>query len=148
MPLIRYEVGDRGALAPEGETCACGRTLPILKCIEGRLDDIITTPDGRKIGRLDTVFKADLPIREAQIIQVSLDELLIKVVAASGFNSGTRVEISKRLRERVGNMYIRIERVRGIPRGSNGKFHAVISKIATNSVSSGISPTGSTRGER
>src|SRR6201999_2266836 len=36
MPLIRYEVGDRVAIAPPSEKCSCGRTLPILLSVEGR----------------------------------------------------------------------------------------------------------------
>ena len=64
MPLVRYRVGDRGALAPADEGCRCGRTLPTLATVEGRVDDVLLTPDGRRIGRLDPVFKADLPVRE------------------------------------------------------------------------------------
>ncbi|MEI8166411.1 MAG: AMP-binding protein, partial [Chloroflexales bacterium] len=55
MPLIRYEVGDRGQLAPT-TTCACGRTLPVIERIEGRINDLILTPDGRKVFWLNPAF--------------------------------------------------------------------------------------------
>ena len=39
-------------------------------------------PDGQRMGRLDPVFKADLPIREAQIIQASLEHIRVRFVPA------------------------------------------------------------------
>jgi phenylacetate-CoA ligase len=126
MPLIRYEVGDRASIIKS--TCACGRFMPILKHIEGRMDDMILTPDGRRIGRLDPVFKADMPIREAQIIQETLDQLCVKVVPALNYTSKVGDDIVARVRDRVGNMQISIELVDSIPRSANGKLRAVISK--------------------
>ena len=69
MPLIRYRVGDRGVLQAKPESCSCGRALPILASVEGRIDDVLYTIDGKQVGRLDPVFKDNLPVREAQIIQ-------------------------------------------------------------------------------
>ena len=69
MPLIRYRTGDRCSLGAEQADCPCGRTLPLLGSIEGRCDDIIYTRDGRRVGRLDPIFKASLPSQEAQIVQ-------------------------------------------------------------------------------
>jgi phenylacetate-CoA ligase len=130
MPLIRYEVGDLGAVLPPGTPCACGRTLPVLSRLEGRADDVIVTRDGRRIGRLDPVFKADLHLREAQIVQESLDDLRVLLVVADGFTQGHADELLQRLQDRVGDMRIRIERVSSIPRSANGKFRAVLSRFA------------------
>jgi phenylacetate-CoA ligase len=129
MPLIRYEVGDRVAMAPPGEKCPCGRTLPILLSVEGRSDDVIVTPDGRRIGRLDPVFKGDIPMREGQIIQESLELIRVLVVPAREFTARHEQELIVAVRERVGNIEVRVERVREIPRSANGKFRAVISKV-------------------
>jgi phenylacetate-CoA ligase len=131
MPLIRYDVGDRGALAPPNEGCPCGRSLPIIRFIEGRLDDVVFTTDGRRIGRLDTVFKADLPIRLAQIIQEVNGRLIVKVVPDSSFNGSVGEEIRRRLRARVGKMEIDLQEVSDIPRSPAGKFRGVISKVAS-----------------
>jgi phenylacetate-CoA ligase len=51
MPLIRYDVGDLGTLEEPGH-CACGRASPILAEVQGREDDIVIAPDGRRIGIL------------------------------------------------------------------------------------------------
>lgn len=128
MPLIRYEIGDRGFLLSES-VCDCKRNMPILGRIEGRQDDIIFTHDGRRIGRLDPVFKADLPIREAQIIQEDLDNLRVLYVPVSGFSNLDLSVLSERLHDRLGNINIQFQEVEQIPRTSNGKFRAVISKL-------------------
>ena len=44
FPIIRYEIGDIGALS-SGE-CRCGSPLPLLERVEGRLSEIITAADG------------------------------------------------------------------------------------------------------
>ncbi len=129
MPLIRYQVGDRSAMYGEDQHCACGRNMPILSSIEGRMDDVILTTDGRRIGRLDPVFKSDLHVREAQIIQESRGVLRVKIVPAPEFNNQNGEEIIQRLQDRVGSMKILLEKVESIPRSANGKFRAVVSKI-------------------
>ena len=45
MPLIRYEIGD---LAEAGGSCGCGRGLPVIRKICGRVRNMLTLPDGRK----------------------------------------------------------------------------------------------------
>jgi hypothetical protein len=50
MPLIRYVVGDR-ATAGDSSPCPCGRPLPTVAHIDGRIDDTLVTRDGRRIGR-------------------------------------------------------------------------------------------------
>jgi pilus assembly protein CpaB len=50
MPLVRYRVGDRGAVAAADARCACGRSLPVLASVEGRADDVLVTRDGREGG--------------------------------------------------------------------------------------------------
>lgn len=125
MPLIRYETGDRGFLI--NGMCQCGRNLPMIGDIEGRIDDMIQTIDGRKIGRLDPIFKADIPIQEAQIIQESIDTIRIKFVPSLGYEHDHL--LNKRLRDYLGNMNFVLEKVDQIPRGPNGKFKAVISRV-------------------
>lgn len=129
MPLIRYLVGDAGAIAATGETCPCRRTLPMLKGVDGRCDDLVRTLDGRLIGRLDPVFKGNLPIGGAQIVQESLDRFRVLVVPADGYGELAADEIRRRLRERVGEVRVDVEVIDRLPSGANGKFKAVISRV-------------------
>ena len=127
MPLIRYEVGDTGSFS--ANTCPCGRNLPVVNEIEGRSDDLLVTVDGRRIGRLDPIFKSDLPIHEAQIIQKTLKTIIVKLVPDGEFNRRTSELIADRLRERMGEVTINFEIVEKIPRTSNGKLRAVICEM-------------------
>ena len=127
MPLVRYRVGDRGALADgAGGACACGRTLPVLAAVEGRADDTLYTTDGRRVGRLDPVFKSQLPIREAQIVQESLDRVRVRYVPAPDFTAASLGSVAERLRARMGEVEVVLEELEQIPRGVNGKFRAVV----------------------
>lgn len=129
MPLIRYRVGDRGVLAGAGGTCGCGRRLPLLESIEGRIDDVLYTRDGRLIGRLDPIFKANLPVLEAQIIQESLDRVRIRYVPAPDFTPPAERSMIERLRERMGQVEVVLEALDEVPRTASGKFRAVICTI-------------------
>jgi phenylacetate-CoA ligase len=128
MPLIRYDTGDRARRA--AEACACGRGLPVLGAIEGRSDDVVITRDGRHIGRLDPVFKADLPIREAQIIQESLDQIRVLYVPTAAYTAEDGEALVRRIHDRVGDIDVVLEPVSEVPRTANGKFRAVISHVS------------------
>jgi phenylacetate-CoA ligase len=129
MPLLRYLVGDAGSLAPAGPSCACGRTLPVLQSVEGRVDDLVRTVDGRIVGRLDPVFKGSMPIAGAQIVQEELDRFRVLVVPAPGYGPRAAQVIVDRLRHRVGDVRVDIEEVDALPTGPNGKFKAVVSRV-------------------
>jgi phenylacetate-CoA ligase len=129
MPLIRYSVGDRGSISPNPGNCSCGRHLPILNSLVGRIDDVVWTPDGRRVGCVDAIFKADLPVIEAQIIQESLEQIRIRYVPAPNYNQNDEDSIRKGLRQRIGDIEVIFEPVDAIERNSNGKFKVIITKI-------------------
>jgi phenylacetate-CoA ligase len=129
MPLIRYRIGDRAALSDPALPCSCGRALPQLQSLEGRIDDVLYTSEGRRIGRLDPIFKAQLPIREAQIIQESLNLVRVRYVPDPEFDQEAARSIVERLRARMGNIEVTLEPVNEIPRGASGKFRAVICNL-------------------
>lgn len=127
--LIRYRQGDRGALARGGEPCHCGRTMPVLASIEGRADDVLTTSDGRKIGRLDPIFKDTIRIREAQIIQEEINRVVVKVVAAEHYDESDAAAIRKGICDRMGAVNVSVLVVDCLPRTSAGKLRAVINQV-------------------
>ena len=129
MPLIRYQVGDRGALASEN-SCECGRTLPKLERLEGRLNDNLITADGRRVFSIGYLYYG-LPIKEAQIIQESVGHVVIKVVPAEGYSALDTEVITKRLHERVGSTVADVQLVDSIPRTSSGKLQAVINRVTS-----------------
>jgi phenylacetate-CoA ligase len=128
MPLIRYRVGDV-AVAREG-ACACGCAFPLIERIEGRIEDYVRTPDGRFVGRLDHLFKDVHHVREAQIVQTRLEEIVLRVVKADGFSAKDEQIILKEARMRLGNsIVIRFDFVDAIERTAAGKFRFILSQL-------------------
>lgn len=80
MPIIRYAIGDRGALS--SKTCTCGRGLPMLKCVTGRIIDFFKTMDGRIVyGDYFThLFYPCTNVKQFQVIQDAIDHILVKLV--------------------------------------------------------------------
>lgn len=128
MPLIRYDLGDT---AEWGEgACRCGRHFPIIRKICGRQDDYIVTADGRKVGRLDPIFKGLDSVKLAQIVQTDLNRVELRVVPGSTYNSEDRSILMKELSSRLGEtMTVEVLEVADIPKTANGKIKSVISCI-------------------
>ena len=127
MPLIRYRTRDWGGPIEAGG-CECGRTLPLIGAIQGRCDDLLWSVDGRPVGRLDPVFKDELPVRQTQIGQDEAGRVRVLVVPASGFDQRAARRIVQALRDRLGDWEMEVETVTSIPRGPNGKMQATISR--------------------
>jgi len=128
MPLIRYRVGDTARFA--AEPCSCGRGMPVIEEIGGRLDDFVYTRERGFLGRLDPVLKGIHNIVESQIEQESLDLLRVRIVPAPKFTSEDLHAFETNLRARVGRgIHLEFECTERIPRSANGKFRFVISRL-------------------
>ncbi|MEI8314487.1 MAG: phenylacetate--CoA ligase family protein [Verrucomicrobiota bacterium] len=127
MPLIRYKIGDLGVLTTR--VCSCGRGLPLLERVEGRVLDMIRTPDGRMLPGefFPHLMKEFESVRQFQVIQTRLDRLQIKLVLGNG-NPVPRIE--QEVRQRLGtSIQLDIQAVDEIPVGKNGKFRVTISEL-------------------
>jgi phenylacetate-CoA ligase len=127
MPLIRYRIGDRGVLSER--QCICGSAFPVLDKIIGRTDDVILTPDGRRVGRLSPVLKG-FPVKEAQYIQRRKESVTILVVKDIGYTEKTDASIITELQKRLGSeIALEIQHVSSITRCSGGKLKTVVSYL-------------------
>ena len=132
MPFIRYEMGDIATYLPNFK-CPCGRESPVLKCIDGRIESYIHTADGRRIGRLDHIFKDMNWVRESQIIQNEAGKIIIRLIPRNKYGESDINFLLNECYSRLGSdMKIDLEVVDNIPRTKSGKFRAVISKIDYN----------------
>lgn len=128
MPLIRYDIGDIATLA-EGR-CPCGRESQIVERIDGRIESYIVTPDGRRLGRLDFLFKDSGRISECQLFQESLDSVTFRIVRGSGYSAADEESLVSDARRFLGQQIaIRLEYLDAIPREANGKFRQIVSKV-------------------
>lgn len=128
QPLIRYRIGDAARWAID-QTCPCGRQMPILESIEGRIEDMCVTPDGRQILRFDTAFKGVATIKEAQVVQEEPDRFVVLVVPAEDYSEADSERIRQNMRLHIGDVKSEVQLVTSIPRTSSGKFKAVVSKL-------------------
>lgn len=130
FPFLRYDTGDVGVWAPESYKCPCGRNSRVIFSIDGRDEDYVITPEGTKIMRFDYIFKHSNNIREAQIVQSKLGEIVVKIVPREGYSSHDRDEIAKNVKEWISpTLKVVFEEVDEIKRTSTGKFRAVISQL-------------------
>lgn len=128
QPMIRYRLGDLAAWDPE--PCPCGRSMPVLKEVVGRIEDVVVGPDGRQMVRFHGIFVNQPHVVEGQIIQESLDQIHVKVVPAECFGEADDQDIIHRVQQRLGpSVSVTVEQVSSIPRTKAGKFKAVISNI-------------------
>ena len=129
MPLLRYRSGDVSAYRPA--TCACGRGLPLIEQVQTRVDDIITTPDGRLINPapLAGLFRQPT-IEKARIIQQELDQVEVLIVAAPGYAEADSEPIERGIRAVLGpEVNISVKLVEDIPCTASGKYPFIVSKV-------------------
>jgi phenylacetate-CoA ligase len=106
--------------------------------VEGRLDPLVITPEGRRIGRLDHIWKAVEHVAAAQIVQEADLTVRLRVLAEPGFDHRDRARIEAHARERLGTrVSIVIEEVDHLPRTRAGKFQAVVSHVPGSRPASG-----------
>jgi phenylacetate-CoA ligase len=104
--------------------------MPILEEIDGRMEDICVTRDGRQMLRFDTVFKGVSHIRQAQVVQEQIDAFSVNIVAADGFGVDDVKAVQRNMRRHVGGVDVSVRRVDTIPRSASGKFRAVVCNLS------------------
>ena len=87
MPLIRYRIGDMGSWA--AGDCACGRKLPRLEKVAGRVTDFLVGAQGQLVSGvyLATYVVAQRPsLGQAQLVQTKAGEVVYKLKPGPGFD--------------------------------------------------------------
>lgn len=132
MPLIRYDTRDLAEWEEEIE-CECGCKFPIIKRIIGRIEDIVVTPSGQLIGRLDAAFKYNKNIKLAYIYQPCVEKIIVNICPYQEFSMKKEQPLlEQELRKRVGNkiqIEFRIVAEQEIPFTPAGKVRFVISDV-------------------
>jgi phenylacetate-CoA ligase len=129
--LLNYQMNDLAALS--GETCPCGRTLRLLRGLEGRVEDILTLADGRLVDPR-SVHNVLIPegLLQYQLIQHSPArfELRLATVDRDTFELTSRSVVPSL--QRLFGPSAKIEAVYyadRLPTGPGDKFRAVISHV-------------------
>ncbi len=133
LPMIRFEVSDLVAIDPS--RCACGRTLPRLHAVQGRLDDVINLPDarGEPVPVHPTQFSlvaADPAVREFQVVQRET-LIVLRLVLRDDAAPSTAGQVARAVTERLGTLgverpAVETETVAAIERTAAGKLKLVV----------------------
>lgn len=140
MPFIRYKTGDLGTYT--NKKCSCRRNYPLLRDIEGRIQEFIVSRHGSLIPlnglmvSLDAELFSDSNkgwgrISQFQFIQQERGKLILKVIKANDF---PMLEAQKYIRDlfkpRLQSLCdFRIDFVKDIPRTERGKHKFLVQNL-------------------
>ena len=116
----------------ESYECECGRTLPLIKRIEGRTVDSVITLDNVHIhGEFFSHIFWSIPnVKQFQVLQESLDEIIVKIIPDNNFNKSSFSQIERLIRHRIDDRTdIKIKKVDIIDSEKSGKRRFIISKL-------------------
>lgn len=131
MPMIRYEVGDMAVWADK--PCSCGRTLPLLARIEGRVADYVVTKAGEYISGISLTenFAVKIPgVAQMQIVQEEVELFTFNIVRGSDFSDQSLSMLAEQvaLHFGKGTQYVVVYMDR-IPQEPSGKYRFCISRV-------------------
>ena len=130
MPLIRYEIGDVGAMS--GITCACGRGSKMLKTVTGRTTDHFRKKDGTIIhGEYFThLFYFKDWVKKFQVVQKDYDLIEIKIVLDGEKEEKDITQIKKDIGVIMGNdCKIKFSYVDAVEESASGKYRYTMSEV-------------------
>jgi phenylacetate-CoA ligase len=133
MPLVRYRIGDRGALMPD--VPANGRPMAqVLKQVSGRNVDVFRTCDQKLVdGEYFTHLLYFRPwVGKFQVVQKAHEHIVFKVVQANGGPTSAELEeIAAKSRLAMGNdCRIDFEFPKELPPHPSGKYRYTISEVS------------------
>jgi phenylacetate-CoA ligase len=134
MPFVRYRTGDLGVMADS--LCKCGRSLPLLEKIEGRVQDAIVSFDGRIISGpfFAHMFKDCSDVKEFQVHQLAINRLLIAIVLHRQSEFSSRPRIERLVQQYMGSdMHVEFDILDSIPLTRSGKRRMIVSHLSANS---------------
>jgi len=127
--LLNYRLGDIGTISDK--QCSCGRTLPLLSELDGRIDEIIYLADGGFVHPIAVggVLNRHPEVLQYQLIQQEPKQFELRIVTADK-NAYERVitGITTGLQDLLGaSAEIDHGYHEELPREAGGKFRIVIS---------------------
>lgn len=120
MPLVRYELGD--LMVASDRRCACGRTLPMIERVEGRLKDVLVLPDGgtrtprellEPYASIDGLEQYALTIESPRRVRIDY--------VTSGDATSVEGELTRRFARECPGVELSPSRVASLPKAPTGK---------------------------
>ena len=130
-PLIRYELGD---YAEPGPPCACGRTLPVLNRILGRVRNVLVAPDGRRYWPAfgSRALAEIAAVRQHQLVQKARDLVELRLVASAPLAAAEEEKLRRHVLSRLpAGVRLELSFHDRIARSAGGKYEEFVSELPT-----------------
>jgi len=129
-PLVRYDIGD---FAEVGVHCPCGRGLPVLKRVMGRVRNTLIAADGKRywplFGLRDLTGK--VPVRQYQFVQTTTESIEARLVVDRPLTEAEETLLVTRVRDTLPvPMRLELRYVDQLARSASGKFEDFYSEVA------------------
>lgn len=100
FPLIRFEIGDTGAMDADPATCPCGSRLPILDKLTGRVSDHFVRRNGALVhGEYFTHLFYFRPwVETFRVDQLAYDQIRVRVARSGPVDEDDVAEITSKIR--------------------------------------------------
>lgn len=131
FPFIRYRIGDLGCV--RDFSCSCGRALPVLTELQGRVGDYVTAPDGTIIhGEWFTHLFYDVPgVVLFTFRQTETTRYVLSVQRGIGFRAEDFDRVLEKAQRKLGSRgVIKVIFVERFEPTRSGKHHFVINEVA------------------
>jgi phenylacetate-CoA ligase len=128
MPFIRYANGDL-AVAGKPGTCVCGRSLPRLASVEGRVTETLVDGSGARVnGLVFNVVIAHLAhaIRQFQVVQHKDRSVTLRVAPTETFSADTEAVLRQTWERYLTGVPVKLELVTELPIAASGKRQVVV----------------------
>ncbi len=128
-PLLRYEIGD---FAEVGAPCRCGRGLPALSRIIGRVRNMLVMANGKRFwpGFGLRGLTGELRIRQHQLVQKSRELIEVRLVADAPLDAAQEGRLRRQLLSKLPPEFrVNVVYCDAIPRSAGGKFEDFVSEV-------------------
>lgn len=133
LPFLRYRIGDLAEAMDQSKRCACGRGLPRLGPIQGRVQSIILGSRGQYVPGtfFAHIFKDyDHVVRQFQVVQEERGAIILRLVKGPRYSDETLDELLATLKKFLGSdMRIEVRFEENIEMVRTGKRLATVSRL-------------------
>jgi phenylacetate-CoA ligase len=128
MPFIRYANGDIATAGPASR-CACGRTLPRIRSVQGRMSETLRDRNGAAVSGIALSYAlhdVSAAVRQFQVIQHRDRSVTIRLVQLEELSSSAIARIRMNTAKLLAGIDVRVEVVVELPRNPAGKHNLVV----------------------
>jgi len=130
FPLIRYKTEDLAVWT--NKRCSCGRGLPLIKRIEGRLQELIVTKKDNLISMTAINMHSGVfdNVKQFQFVQEKKGKAIMKIIKKPSYTDKDTEYILSELYKKMGDeIDIEVVFVDEIPKTKRGKYRFLIQKL-------------------